>query len=415
MSSIYARGGRSPGARQTLWVAFQDANGIRRCRSTGYRFTKSSTPEERELAYVQAKAVLKEIQDQVAAERDRAANGPLTLARYAGRWVAGRKARRLATARDDEARLRDHVLPALGSKLLEEVSVRDVRGVFRALMAAGRLAPRTVLHVYFSLNKLMEDAVADELRPANPCVLRADRGELPEKVDKDPLWRAGAVYSLAEARQLCTSELVDPWRRVLYTMLFFTCLRIGELLGRRWRDYDRDRQPLGALLVASAWNTKERAEGPTKTRRPREVPVHPELARVLAEWRLTGWRAFAGRPPTEGDWIIPPHRVPSAPQGAHGAGRPRSSKSVLKAFHADCLRLGYRPRRTHDTRRSWISWARAAPETKDSILKWVSHGPGRKTVLDAYTEHPWPQLCEQVMALPLSLGPGQLVLLGEVP
>jgi len=59
---------------------------------------------------------------------------------------------------------------------------------------------------------------------------------------------------------------------------------------RRWRDYDHEVKPLGKLLVSSAWDRHAKAEKPVKTERPREVPVHPTLASLLATWRLRGWK-----------------------------------------------------------------------------------------------------------------------------
>lgn len=38
---------------------------------------------------------------------------------------------------------------------------------------------------------------------------------------------------------------------------------------------------------------------------PREMPVHPTLARVLAEWKLSGFERFTGCPPRPEDLIVP--------------------------------------------------------------------------------------------------------------
>jgi hypothetical protein len=45
-------------------------------------------------------------------------------------------------------------------------------------------------------------------------------GELPPKEDKDPLWRAGAVFTQAEVEQLIGDERVPEDRRVPYAVLF---------------------------------------------------------------------------------------------------------------------------------------------------------------------------------------------------
>jgi hypothetical protein len=43
----------------------------------------------------------------------------------------------------------------------------------------------------------------------------------------------------------------------------------------------------------------------TKSQVPRRIPVHAVLARMLAEWKLSGWERTYGRAPTADDFIIP--------------------------------------------------------------------------------------------------------------
>lgn len=418
MSSIYPRG--EPG-RETLWLAFLDAAGKRRCVSTGYRL--GLDPRENERALLKAEEMARALERKVAEQHAAAATGPMTLLRYATEWIARRRRRNISTVGDDEARLRDHVLPALGLRPLSEIRPPEIRVLFRELMDAGALAPKTIRNVYGTLHCLFADAVAEELRDASPCVLTSKRRELPEKEDKDPTWRAQAIYTMSEARQLCLDPSIAPWRRVLYAVLFFAALRIGEAVQRRWRDYEPEQEPLGSLAVVSAWNTKHHRETGTKTRRARSVPVHPELARVLAAWKLSGWGALMGRPPTPEDLLFPvadrwreaagSASIPPPTGSASSSSfevekedtRPRSSKAVLNALKRDCRRLGFRERRIHDTRRSFISWARGAG-ANDGILRWVTHGAGKRTILDDYTTPPWPDLCSQVLVLRLDLRSG---------
>lgn len=62
----------------------------------------------------------------------------------------------------------------------------------------------------------------------------------------------------------------------------------------RWRHYDRTLDPLGGLSLEH-----------TKTGVARLVPVYPALARVLAEWKLAGCERTYGRPPVDGDLVVP--------------------------------------------------------------------------------------------------------------
>lgn len=42
-------------------------------------------------------------------------------------------------------------------------------------------------------------------------------------------------------------------------------------------------------VIEKSYSTKKRKVKGTKTENPREMPVHPTLARILAEWRLSGF------------------------------------------------------------------------------------------------------------------------------
>src|SRR6266849_4869953 len=79
----------------------------------------------------------------------------------------------------------------------------------------------------------------------------------------------------------------------------------GPAAALRWRTYDATTNRMGRLLVASSFNRKKKLEKPVKAERPREVPVHHTLAKVLASWKLGGWERLMGRPPTPDDLLIP--------------------------------------------------------------------------------------------------------------
>jgi integrase len=240
----------------------------------------------------------------------------------------------------------------------------------------------------------VRDAIADELLDTNPCVLK--RGELPKKIDKNPLWRPGAVFTKQEVEAAISDERIPLDRRVVYALLFLGGLRFGEAAALRWRSYQDDARPLGRFLVAASYNTKKRVEKSVKIERAREVPVHPTLAKVLAAWKLSGWASVMGRRPTSDDLLIPSRR-----------GTNRNSNHGLRRFHEDLARLGIRARRQHDLRRTFISLARSDGARKD-VLEWVTHGP-RGDIVDLYTTLPWELLCDEVAKLQMELRSGKVI------
>jgi hypothetical protein len=88
----------------------------------------------------------------------------------------------------------------------------------------------------------------------------------------------------------------------------------------------------------------------TKAERPRHVPVVQLLAKMLAEWKLEGWREMYGRPPGPEDLIVPSRRLKN-----------RSANHMLRKFHKDLAWLKLRERRRAPAR---FSTTRAAPGSR---------------------------------------------------
>jgi hypothetical protein len=214
-----------------------------------------------------------------------------------------------------------------------------------------------------------------------PC----ERADLPAKLDKDPSWRAGALFTAPEVGALVFDPRVPEDRRTLYAIELLGGLRTGEAAARRWRDWDDAVAPLASLLVAPSFDSRTHTEGPTKTRPPRRVPVHPVTAEVLARWKADGWQRTFGRPPEPGDLICP-----------SASGRFRTAQLSYNHFSEDLTRLGLRHRRHYDTRRTFIRLGVAGGGRKD-VLRWITHSPG--DVFDEYTTLPWETLCQAVTAI----------------
>jgi hypothetical protein len=150
------------------------------------------------------------------------------------------------------------------------------------------------------------------------------------------------------------------------------------------------------LVIEKSYSTKKRKVKGTKTENPREMPVHPTLARILAAWKLAGYEQLTGRTPRPEDPIVPSRR------GAY-----RNANASLRRFHEDLERIGLRARRQHDARRTFISIARADGAVADK-LHFATHGPDGE-IMDDYTTLPWAALCDEVGKAKISLREGKLV------
>lgn len=365
MGSIYRRGDK-------LWMQFKASDGTWRNLSTKYPVGK-----ERE-----AKRLLALTEARILAGAK--LGGPVTVERYSKQWIEDRIARGIRSARDDESRFRRHIWPVLGALKLQEVRPRHLLELVRGLQAKGKLAPRSIRHVYAIVRALFHDAVAEELVEANPCVLK--RFDLPKRIDKDPAWREGAIFDRGEIELLISDGRTPPDRRLLCALMSLAGLRFGEAAALTWNEYDDRCGPLGKLLVCKSYSVKTKEVKGVKTEVPRPVPVHPLLAELLAEWKREGWPTMMGRAPTATDLIVPSR------EGDH-----RSANHGLKKFHADLARLGLRRRRQHDLRATFITLAQV-DGAQQEILEWITHGP-RGNITNVYTRFPWAARCEQVAKL----------------
>lgn len=168
-------------------------------------------------------------------------------------------------------------------------------------------------------------------------------------------------------------------------------LRHGEAASLRWRQYDASLEPLGGLSLEH-----------TKTGVPRRVPVHPTLARVLAEWKLAGWERTYGRQPTDDDLVVPTRN-----------GTERTRQEAPKALRLDLVALKLRERRGHDLRRTFITLAQVDGARRD-LLETLTHGP-RGDIVSVYTTFPWPALCAEIAKLKIQLREGELLELPTAP
>ncbi len=377
MGTVYARGGK-------LWLAYQGTDGNRRWKPTGFNLGEEA----------KARDLLARVERQVEAQKRIGATigasvGEVTVANFAKAWLEKRVS--LASYASEEARVRLYLLPDLGNLPIAEVRPRHLIGLIRDLRASGKLAVRSVHHVYGTAHVMFRDAVLEELIPVNPCVLT--KHQLGKKEDKNPEWRSGALYTRDELEMLISSVNIPFDRQVIYAIAGLSGLRFGEIAGLRWRHYDPEAKPLGRLVVA---HSHDRAT--TKTGRPREVPVHLVLASMLAEWKLGGWVTLMGRRASPDDLVVPSRKKVM-----------RSMNQSLHRLHDDLETLGYRKRRFHDLRRTFITLARVDGARAD-LLEMITHAP-RGNIINIYTSMPWPSLCEEVAKLKVERRMGQVMTL----
>jgi hypothetical protein len=125
------------------------------------------------------------------------------------------------------------------------------------------------------------------------------------------------------------------------------------------------------------------------------VPIHPELARILREWQLSGFAEYFGRPPKPDDFIVPSRRGPQFCRTVR--------RSLTNLVEKDCPKAGVEARTVHRFRDTFISLCRRGDAPKDKV-EMVTHN-ARGEIIDAYTNIDWEPLCRTVLCLKLVVRP----------
>lgn len=134
----------------------------------------------------------------------------------------------------------------------------------------------------------------------------------------------------------------------------------------------------------------------------RYLPVHPVLASMLMEWRATGWAEMMGRKPTADDLILP---LPPEHQKRRRKERDnwnRDSDYSYKRWQADLATLGFRPRRGHDARATFVTLA-VDDGADASIIERLTHPPKSRSAFQLYNRgKQWDAACHEVAKLSIS-------------
>lgn len=361
-------------------------------RSTGLR----DTPENRE----NAQRKLAEVRSKLhAIEEARAGQiGPLTFQRWGEKWME-RRTRKVKDHQHDRRTLELHVFPVIGHLKLDEVRPRHLVDVADLLQTSKPPhAPRTVRNVYSVVKAMFRDAVVADLlrREQDPCVL--NHNELGRPRDAKTGWRASAVFSREELTALISDPRIPEDRRLQYAALGLGMVRLGEMSGLRFQKLEAA-EPLGRMVLDTTYE-----DGDLKTERAgtpeRWMPIHPTLAGMLAEWRLSGFARAFGRSPLPEDLVLPVTPEPARKGRRKPVGAVRDRHYVWKRAQRDLDALGLRRRRVHDLRRTGISIAQD-DGADGRVLRWGTHAaPGE--VFDNYTSLHWRTLCREVAKLAVS-------------
>lgn len=181
-------------------------------------------------------------------------------------------------------------------------------------------------------------------------------------------------------------------------------LRPGEVSAVRWRHYDANVEPLGKLTVAKAYNTRKHNEKGTKTNAVRHVPVHPTLAAMLAEWKLSGWAAMMGRAPEPDDLLVPlPPDDAESRRSRKGEAYRGHDYAGKRWRNVDLKLLGGREREMYAMKSTFITLAIEDGANPEILEHRVTHAKAKRSAFDGYDRGAhWDATCREVAKLRLA-------------
>ena len=290
----------------------------------------------------------------------------VTLDEYLRRWLRDYAAVNVAPATLLRyQQIVDRIAPWLGAVRLQELRPAHIQEAYACLLADGLVA-RTVLHHHRVLRAALQHALRWQLIPHNPA--DAVTPPRPENREMRALVPEEVLHLL--------SECDDQQSRAIIHTAVTTGLRLGELLGLRWRDIDFENdtaaiQRAAQYLPATGVTLRQ----PKTARGRRTIALSEETIRSLREYRTrqVERRLALGPAYSDVDLVFP------APDGAV-----QPPYRVSQAFQRLVARAGIGPLRFHDLRHTAATLMLRAGIPTKIVSTRLGHATASLT-LDTYS------------------------------
>ncbi|MFF9853837.1 tyrosine-type recombinase/integrase [Streptomyces litmocidini] len=270
--------------------------------------------------------------------------------------------RKLSTYDKYEAHVRLYLIPGIGSKRLESLSVADVRRFLVQLEKKTTAA--TAKESHRVLRTALTAACREELITRNVATLV----EPPR-----PKARELSPWSLDETLDFLAAARKDPLYAA-FVLAIAMGLRRGELVGLRWADIDLDKR----VLYVRQQTQRRRGvlyDDDPKGRRRRAVPL-PAMCIAPLRWhrmRQNDQRAKAGEEWKGSDYVFTTR-----------TGSPVEPRNVYRSFTRVAASAGLRVIRLHDARHGCATLLTAAGVAPRVVMEILGHSQISIT-MDVYT------------------------------
>lgn len=280
------------------------------------------------------------------------------------------------TWREDQQKFDKHILPALGSRKIEDVKRADVARLHHKIGKTAPGAANRVLALLSNMfNKAAEWGLVEDNAP-NP----ATRIKKYKEKSRDRWVKPSEMPQLVEA----INAEPSPYIRAALKLYLLTGLRRGELLGLRWRDIDFERREIRlADTKAGRSHTVAITEPAERILRslPRGIgnayvfpgndPKKP-LVNLNKPWSRVRARLWLAQNPDRAAELRAEAEADVARRSKHAEKSPEMVEAVLLKLAAEPARLEL-DLRLHDLRRTVGSWLAMDGASLPLIGKVLNH------------------------------------------
>ena len=182
-----------------------------------------------------AQAWLRKMQDEID-DGLRYESTQLTLGQFMEDWlITVQPTLRHNTHRQYKQVTEQHILPVLGQHKIRELTAAQIQQLYNQLITIGR-GLRTVRYVHQVLHRSLAHAVKLGIIGRNPA-----KAVIPPKPEPKEM----QYLDEAQTQQLLfVAQASNDRFYALYHLAITTGMRMGELLGLKWEDLDRDQATL---------------------------------------------------------------------------------------------------------------------------------------------------------------------------
>jgi len=280
----------------------------------------------------------------------------MTLGAWLAEWLesVARASVRPSTFRTYEGYVGNRVLSQRISRLgLTRVGPVDFDRLFADLREKG-LSPRTIEQIRAIVRRALEVALKRGLVGRNAVKLTD-----PPRVER----REVVGLSPQDARQLLGALKNEP-RYALYAVALASGLRLGELLGLRWKDVDLDTGTVHVRQAAQRMDRTTQFVEPKTRRSRRQFTLPASMVAVLRGHRVrqNEQRLAIGRAWQDMGLVF-----------SNEIGGPLVGTTVTNGFHAALARAGLPRMRFHDLRHGTASLLLAEGVPSRVVMERLGH------------------------------------------